>query len=117
MQIIASDEATAKKAAELLATDQDPAVIASGLGLIEPDTYEDVVKADIIDPETSKAAFEAEDGDIKVLLGSLGQWYAVKVTGITPAVIPDFEAMKDELREDLLKEYAQEKLYDIICFS
>ncbi|WP_371398002.1 SurA N-terminal domain-containing protein [Fretibacter rubidus] len=113
VQIIANDEDTAKQAAELLATDQDPAVIASGLGLIEPDTYDDVVAADIIDPETSKAAFEMADGDIKVLLGSLGQWYAVKVTGITPAIVPDYEAMKEELRQELLDQYALEGLYDI----
>lgn len=113
VQIIAGDEDTAKKAAELLKTDQDAFVIASGLGLIEPDVYDDVLRDDITDPETSSAAFDMAEGDIKVLLGSLGQWYAVKLTGITPAIVPDFDAMKDELREDLLNEYAQEKLYDI----
>ena len=113
VQIIADDEETAKKAAELLKSDQEPSVIAAGLGLIEPDSYDDVLKDAIIDPETAKAAFDAKDGEIKVLLGSLGQWYAVKVTAITPAVVPDFDAMKDTLREDLLEEYAQEKLYDI----
>ena len=53
------------------------------------------------------------DGDIKVLLGSLGQWYAVKVTSITPAVVPEFESQKEELTETLKKEHAQEKLYDL----
>lgn len=113
VQIIANDEATAKKAAELLATDQDPAVIASGLGLIEPDSYDNVLRADIIDPETARVAFEAQDGEIRTILGSLGQWYAVKVTGITAAVVPDFDAMRDELERDLLDQYAQEKLFEI----
>ena len=113
IQIIAPDEDTAKKAAELLATDQEPSVIASGLGLIEPDTYEDVLAADIIDPQTAEIAFASDEGDIQTLLGSLGQWYAVKVTKVTPAIVPNFEEMKDELNRELLVEYAQEKLYDI----
>ena len=113
VQLVASEKEAAEKAAELLKTDQDPAVIASGLGLIEPDVYEGVTAPDIIDPETAKAAFEMADGDIKVLLGSLGQWYAVKVTGISPAIVPDFDSFKEELTETLKKEHAQEKLYDL----
>lgn len=113
VQLVAPDKEAAEKAAELLKTDQDPAIIASGLGLIEPDIYVDVTAPDIIDPETAKAAFELADGEIKVLLGSLGQWYAVKVTSITPAVVPDFDSLKEELTETLKKEHAQEKLYDI----
>ena len=113
VQMIAPNQETAQKAADLLKTEQEPSVIASGLGLIEPDVYIDVVSTDIIDPETAKAAFEMGDGEIKVLLGSLGQWYAVKVTGITPQVTPDFSSMKDELTDTLKKEHAQEKLYDL----
>ena len=113
VQLVASDKEAAEKAAELLKTDQDPAIIASGLGLIEPDIYSGVTAPDIIDPETAKAAFDMADGDIKVLLGSLGQWYAVKVTSITPAVVPEFESQKEELTETLKKEHAQEKLYDL----
>lgn len=113
VQIIAPTEEAANNAAELLKGDQDPAVIASGLGLIEPDIYADVLADDITDPETAKAAFEMKDGDIRVILGSLGQWYAVKITGITPRVIPDIDSMRDELAETLKAEYAQEKLYDI----
>lgn len=112
VQIISPDQAGAQKAAELLNTDQASSVIASGLGL-EILTYSEASPDDITDPETSKAAYAMKDGDIQVLLGSLGQWYAVKLTGITPAVIPDFEAMKDELTESVRAEYAQEKLYDL----
>ena len=113
VQLIAPNQETAQKAAELLKTDQEPSVIASGLGLIEPDIYADVLQEDIIDPETAKAAFEMSNQEIKVLLGSLGQWYAVKITGITAQVTPDFNAMKSELTDTLKKEHAQEKLYDL----
>jgi len=112
VQITATDEATALKAVEQLAT-TDPNLVASGLGLVAPEFFTDVKVDEIFDPETNKAAFEMQDGEARALLGSLGFWYAVKVTGITPPVVPDYEAAKDELTETLLTEKAAEMLYDI----
>ena len=112
VQIVAPTEDAAQKAAELLKTDQAPDVIASGLGL-EIDSYTDASRDDIVDPETSEAAYAMEESDVRVILGSLGQWYAVKVTKVTAAVVPNIDDMKDELTETLKKEHAQEKLYDL----
>ena len=112
VQIVAPTQEAAQKAAELLKTDQEPTVIASGLGL-EIDSYSEASQDDIVDPETAKAAYELGEGDVRTLLGSLGQWYAVKVTKITSAVVPNIDEMKDELTDTLKKEFAQEKLYDI----
>ncbi len=113
IQIFSSDKATAQKAAELLKTDQDPAVIASGLGLDVPSIYENASKDDIVDSIAADYGFSANKGETQVMLGSLGQWYAVKVDDIIAAVIPDFDDMKDELTQTLKSEYAQEKLYDL----
>jgi len=113
VQLYAADEETAKKAGELLKTDQEPEVIASGLGLIEPEHYTNVFADDIVDSKAADAAFEGKKDDVKIIFGSLGQWYALKITDITPAVKPDFGSMKEKLRAELLKEHAQEKLYDI----
>lgn len=111
VQIVAPTEAGAQKAAELLLTDQDPSVIASGLGF-EIDSYIEASRDDIVDPETSKVAYELDESGVKVILGSLGQWYAVKVTKITAAVVPNIDEMRVELTETLKKEHAQEKLYE-----
>jgi len=113
VQITATDEATAKDAAERLVRGEDPEAVASGLGLVAPQIYTDVLKDGIFDPETADAAYEMAEGEAKALLGSLGNWYAVGVTAITPAVRPDFDAAKDELSETLLTEKAAEQLYDI----
>ncbi|MGB0908228.1 MAG: peptidylprolyl isomerase [Maricaulaceae bacterium] len=113
IQLIAPDQKTAEKARDLLNLGDDPNVISSGLGLIEPDIYTDALPDDIIDPETSKLAFDMVQNSVKVIQGSLGQWYAVKLVSITEAVQPDFESMREELEQTLLDEYAQEKLYDI----
>ena len=112
VQITATDEATARKAVEQLGN-TDAVLVAAGLGLVAPEIYTDVKANAIFDPETSKAVFEMNDGEAKALLGSLGFWYAVKVTAITPPIVPDFEGAKAELTETLLKEKAAEMLYDI----
>ncbi|WP_026942115.1 peptidylprolyl isomerase [Hellea balneolensis] len=113
VQITATDEDTAIKAAEQLARGDDAVAVAAGLGLVDPEIYTDVLKDAILDPETAEAAYSLEQGKAKAVLGSLGNWYAVGVTAVTPAVIPDFDAQKDEIRETLLTEKAKEALYDI----
>ena len=113
VQITATDEESAKAAAERLARGEDPQTVASGLGLVDPQIFEDVKKEAILDPETADAGFSLEEGKAKSLLGSLGTYYAVGVQKITPAVIPDLEESREELRESVLNEKAAEKLYDI----
>jgi len=115
VQVTADNEANAKGVAERLAAGEGPEVVAKSLGLIEPQTYTDVVKDDIIDPATADAAFEMKDGETRVLEGSLGfgNWHAVIVTGIIPAEKPDYEANKAEITEGLQDAKAEEKIYDI----
>ncbi len=112
-QITASDEATALKAVGRLNAGDNPYTVASLLNLIEPITYENVQPEAILDPETAKAAFEFENGEAKAILGSLGNWYAVVVNSVTPAVTPDFDSIKSELEAELLQSKAEEKLFDI----
>ncbi len=113
VQITAQDEDTAKSVAERLANGEDPDEIVALMSLIEPVTYTDVLESAILDPETATAAFDMEDGDTRAVLGSFGNWYALKVTGVTPAENPDFESMKDELTEAILDQKAQDKIYDL----
>lgn len=113
VQITADSEANAKAAVERLAAGEDAETVALSLGLIEPQTYTDVVKDGVTDPVTAEAAFEMENGAAQVLEGSLGFWYAVAITGITPAEAPDYEANKDDITESLQKAKAEEKIYDI----
>jgi len=113
VQITATDENTAQKATERLIAGETPYEITSSMGLIEPVYYTDVTQDDIFDPETSQTAFELEESSAKAILGSLGNWYAVQVTGITEATQPVYDDLKEELKADLLNDLAEEKLYDI----
>jgi len=111
--ITASDEEAAKKAAASLLAGEDPDLVASGLGLVAPDIYTAVGKDGIFEPESAKTAFEIGEGETKAILGSLGNWVAVHVPAIQAAVVPDFDAAKDELSTALLREKAQDALYDV----
>ena len=113
VQITVNDEDNAKEVAERLAAGEDPNDIVALLSLISPVTYDDVVKDAILDPETGDAAFELANGDATAVLGSLGNWYAVGVTGITPAIEPDFDGMRDELIEAIKTDKAEERLFDL----
>jgi len=111
--ITASNEADAQKAVESLKAGEDPTLVASGLGLVAPDSYTAVGVDGIFEPESAKTAFEIAEGDAKAILGSLGNWVAVYVPSIQAAIVPDFEASKEELRTTLLREKAQDALYDV----
>jgi len=111
--ITAPDEETAQKAADALITGEDASLVASGLGLVAPDIYTAVGPNGIFEPESAKTAFEINEGAAKAILGSLGNWVAVYVPAIQPAIIPDFDASKEELRTTLLREKAQDALYDV----
>lgn len=114
IQITAGDEETAKKAVERLNNDEEPAAVSALLDLIEPISYENVRPEGILDPETSKAAFEMDDGAARAILGSLGNWYAIKVTNVTEAEKPNLEDIRPELESELLDSKAKDKIFDII---
>jgi peptidyl-prolyl cis-trans isomerase D len=111
--ITAADEETAKEAVAQLEAGTEPELVASGLGLEAPDTYESVGRNGLVDPETSKAAFELAEGEARAVLGGLGSWNAVYVQGVTPAVIPDFEDSRAEIEEELLNAKALDAIYDL----
>lgn len=107
------DEDTAKKAVEALKSGQEAVLVASDLGLGSPEIFDNVRKNGIIDPESSKAAFELSKGDAKAVLSGLGSWVAVYAADITPAVVPDFDEMKDEIQPELMRALALDQIYDV----
>ncbi len=111
--ISSPDEETANQVVEALKAGDDPQLIATNLGLGSPITYESVRQNGLVDPESSKAAFELERGDARAVLTGLGSWETIFVRDITPADIPSFRDSEDEIRENLLNDLALEKIYDV----
>ena len=113
VMITATTEAIAEQVRERLAAGEDPALITNLLGLPEPIIDENVRLEAILVEKAGIAAFAMELGETGIVEGDLGKWYAVSVTDITPAIEPDYDSLKDEIRQDILNNKAQDLLYDV----
>ena len=112
VQITATSEDSAKQAAEQLENGLSPNEIATGLGLVEPLTYDAVAKSEIVDTSAADIAFSQKSGAASAVLGSLGEWLAVHTVYVNAATQPVLADMREEIERDLLTELAQEQLFD-----
>lgn len=110
----ANNETLAQEAMAALESGTDAATVATDLGLPEPTTYEEVLANQIIDPDAATRAFEVGESDIAIGEGKTS-WHVIKLTGITPAVAPDFETQKPIIEEELLNGYAEDALADLVA--
>lgn len=113
VQITASSEDSAKQAVTQLEQGLLPNDIAAGLGLVDPLTYDAVDKNDIVDSAAAEIAFSQENGKASAVLGDLGEWLAVHTVYVNEATAPVLADMRAEIERDLLRELAQEELFDI----
>lgn len=111
--LAASDEATAKTAAERLAAGEDPELVAGGLGLVAPDRYDSIEAETLIDSATDTLAFSLEEGEAKAGLNSLGGWEAVYVPSVTPGTSPQFTSLEREIRQEIGVDKAKEKIFEL----
>lgn len=109
----ASDEATAKVAAERLAAGETPELIAASLGLLSPDRFNGIAKGTMTDSSTDDLAFSLAQGEATSGQNSLGGWEAVYVPTVTAATSPQFNAMERELRQAIGVDKAKEQIFDI----
>ena len=109
----APDEATAKDAAARLSAGEEPALVASALGLVTPDRFDSVQKNQLLDPVTDNTAFELKEGESRASENSLGGWEAVFVPSVTAATTPIFSSIEPEIRRTLGEEKAKSRIFDI----
>ena len=109
----APDEATAKDAATRLAAGEEPALVASALGLLSPDRFNGVEKDQLLDSVTDDTAFSLKEGEARATENSLGGWEAVFVPSATLATTPVFSSIEPEIRRSLGEEKAKERIFDI----
>lgn len=112
-RIVSMDKATADRATLALNTGKNADAVASEFGLDEPTVYTDILPGATMDPKTGEAAFKMGQGKAETLESSLGTWYSVIVTGITPATIPDMENEREALVTEIKTEKAERFIYDV----
>lgn len=111
--ISASDEATAQKAADRLSTEEEPELIAASLGLLAPETYDDIVPETIISLPTDELAFSLEAGEAKIVGNSLGGWDAVFIPDITPSTTPSFSTIESEIKNEIGQDKALDEIFSL----
>ena len=111
--INASDEATAQKAADRLSAGEEPELIAASLGLLTPETYDDIVPETIISLPTDELAFSLEAGEAKIVGNSLGGWDAVYITDITPSTTPSFSTIESEIKNEIGQDKALDEIFNL----
>jgi peptidyl-prolyl cis-trans isomerase D len=112
VQIASPDKAKADQAAVRLRAGEDPAAIATALGLSAPIVLTDVAQTGIPDENVAKAAFAAANGAVEVVAAKLQPFAALKVTAATTAKEAAFEASAGEIRTQLRAASAGELMTD-----
>lgn len=109
-QLTVPDEATANAVAARLEAGETLGDIATDLGLTALVEQADVQIFDIPDTDLGEAVFALGQGASAAVQGSFS-WYAVEVTTAVEAVLPTFEEMRAELRDEVAGQAATDLMY------
>jgi peptidyl-prolyl cis-trans isomerase D len=111
------DEATAKKASDLLAQGRSFADVAKETINADASTLDlgTVTKEELATqlPEAAQAAFSVKEGENTQPVKSPIGWHLLHVTKVETGHESSFEEVKDKLRETLARERALDDLYDL----
>jgi peptidyl-prolyl cis-trans isomerase D len=113
-QLLAGDEATIRRAAELVAQGQSLAQVAEALKGQGAERSElgPLAKGDL--PEAlEQPVWSLAEGAVSQPVQTPFGWHLVRVTGIKPEETQPFEAVKEEIRRELALERAQNQLPDL----
>jgi peptidyl-prolyl cis-trans isomerase D len=114
LQMILSDEETAKRARSFLERGRDFAEVAKELTGAPEDTLDlGVVSADELLPGLEGGAFATRKGDVTQPLKTSFGWHVLKVLDIEGGVAKSFEEVKQGLFTELAREKATDSLYDL----
>ncbi len=111
--ISASDEATAIAAATRLAEGEAPESVATALGLLAPDRFDEIQENQLLDAVTDTTAFSLAQGEAKANENSLGGWEAVFVPKVVAAITPNFASVEPQIRRDIGIDRAKGKIFEI----
>ncbi len=113
VQISAPDEGSAKAIAERLGNGEAASDIAAALNLAAPLVFEDNTQTQTPDDLIAEAVFAADNEANGASEGRLA-WSAWQVSTITPAKTVTFEEVRDQLRDEYIKEEAEDQLFELV---
>lgn len=110
--ISVATEDQANSVAARLSTGEDVNALVAELGLPSADQFNGIKEDALINPDSSTAAFEAEEGMAQVAPTGFGTFEVVYVRTINAADVPDFETMREELTTDVIEGQALRTIND-----
>lgn len=111
VQVVLADEAKAKELATKAAADGDLAKAAAEAGASVSDLG--TVTRDKLTPALAEAAFKLEEGKVSgPVAGDFG-YHILKVTSVQPAIEAKFDAVKEQIAEEIKNNRALDRLYEV----
>jgi len=115
-QLIAADKTQADAITAAINGGKSIDATIAEFSLEAPLVYDNALPGASSDPTAGEAALEMELGTngitAKTVASSFGSWFSVVLTGITPRTIPDMEAERANLIDELQTNKAKQVLYD-----
>src|SRR5208282_641481 len=112
-QILVPDEATAKKAAELIASGEAFDKVAQDVTGKAPLDLGTVKESDVASPELGRAAFEASEGSATAPVQSPLGWHIVQVEKVVEGRTQTLDEVKDKLTHDIAMREASDAVFDV----
>ncbi len=115
LQILVSDEETAKLAHVKIAAGEDFISVAKDAAGLDETTVDlgTVTRAQVPLPALADAAFSLGEGAVSDPIQTDLGWHIVKVETITPAKEDSFDSVRADLRRQLAEEQAVDVLFDL----
>lgn len=90
---------------------EEPAAVATALGLPAPLSYDAATEAQVPDTAVARAAFAARPGAVQTVTSPLGM-RVIRVSAATEQVLPSFESLAPEIRTELRNRGAQRAMIE-----
>jgi len=115
MQILFSDEATAKEAETQLAAGKDFAAVAKDVAKTDDPASLDLgwVSRDDLPKELADPVFALKEGETTQPIKSTFGWHVLRVIGDKPATQQSFDEVKDKLATEVKHDRASDRISDV----
>ena len=113
-QMLLSDEAKAKEAAQQLAGGKDFLAVAKNIAGQDASAVElgEVTKEDLL-PDIADPVFALAEGAVSAPIKSSLGWHVLQASGIKPGGTKSYEEAKDTLKDDLARQKAVDAIFDL----
>lgn len=110
VRLTAQNQEQANQAAQRLARGEDIDTVAQDQRM-QAARGEDQLRNEVTDARVAEAVFSMQPRSApRVVQGQLAPWVVVRVEAVTPAVTPNYEASRDQLRLEIARDEASDLL-------